>query len=126
MRRPGETDGAGPLSPLERAVLRTILAADQPGLAALREQSVRATCAGRTHSGVGFVTRLAVPADAAAAPLDSAKSLRPALAHHPALAEPAEFLLQIRDGRLATLEAFCHEGAWPADESGFTVLAPAG
>jgi hypothetical protein len=44
------------------------------------------------------------------------------LAAHPQLPERAEFLLQLRAGRLAVLEAYCFEGGWPADEAEFRVL----
>ena len=37
-RRPGSTDGPGPLSGLEKAVLRALLAGDDAGRSALRAQ----------------------------------------------------------------------------------------
>jgi hypothetical protein len=114
-RPPGATDGPGPLSALEQAVLAAMFRDDM--LAPLRTQLARATVVSRTHSGVGFVTRLAVPDDTPA--LTGSAPLPPLTGRHPALQEPAEFLLQLRDGRLATLEAFCAVGSWPADESGF-------
>jgi hypothetical protein len=119
--RPGETQGPGPLTPLERRVLARALAGDGPELAPLREQLARATVLSRTHSGVGFVTRLAVPPELPAAPEGAARQVRPVHAAHPALGDPAEFLVQVRDGRLAVLEAFCFDGAWPGDESAFQV-----
>lgn len=119
-QRPGATDGPGALSPLEQAVLAAMLR-DQ-GLGELRAQVASATVVSRIHSGVGFVTRLAVPGSvpALAAPVQP----RPLHATHPALAEPAEFLLQLRAGRLATLEAYCFQGAWPADEAAFRLPGP--
>lgn len=116
-QRPGATDGPGPLSALEQAVLDAMLR-DQR-LAPLRQQLARATVMSRTHSGVGFVTRLTVPDDAPA--LAGETLLRPLAVPHPALGEPAEFLLQLRAGRLATLEAYCFAGGWPADESAFRI-----
>ena len=118
---PGATDGPGPLSRLERAVLAALLTGDDPARAALRAQLARATVAARTHSGVGFVTRLAVPADTPAL-AGGAPGLRPVRAGHPQLPEPAEFLLELRDGRLGVLEAYCYAGGWPADESEFQVV----
>lgn len=115
--RPGATDGPGSLSDLEQAVLLAMLRDE--GLAALRTQLARATVLSRTHSGVGFVTRLAVPEDTPAMP--GTIMLRPLAVAHPALHEPAEFLLQLRNGRLATLEAYCFAGGWPADEAAFRV-----
>lgn len=118
---PGATDGPGPLSRLERTVLAALLAGDDPSSATLRAQLARATVASRTHSGVGFVTRLAVPADVPAV-AGAAPGLSPVRAGHPELPEPAEFLLELRDGRLGVLEAYCYAGGWPADEAEFQVI----
>ncbi|MCL4721403.1 MAG: hypothetical protein KJ041_05495 [Gammaproteobacteria bacterium] len=120
--RPGATDGPGPLSALERSVLAALLQGGDAAHAALRNQLAAATVLSRTHSGVGFITRIHVPAEATpvaggATPL----RLRPVRATHPQLREPAEFLLQVREGRLAVLEAFCCEGGWPADEHRFRI-----
>lgn len=120
--RPGATHGPGPLSRLERAVLAAMLKGDGAEFAALRAQLARATVVSRTHSGVGFVTRIAVPDDAPALGEAASPRLRPVLAAHPRLAERAEFLLQLRGGRLAVLEAYCYEGGWPADEAEFRVV----
>jgi len=122
MRKPGDTDGPGALSALERTVLEQVLAGDDPALEPLRRQVAMATAGGRTWSGVGFLTRLAVPADAPAAAGDAGHRLRPLLARHPALGEPVEFLLQVRAGRVATLEAFCGDGYWPEDEAAFRLV----
>jgi len=123
-QRPGATEGPGPLSRLERTVLTAMLRGDGDtgGLGALRDQLAKATVVSRTHSGVGFVTRIDVP-DGIPVPADAATlRLRPVLAAHPQLAERAEFLLQLRGGRLAVLEAYCFEGVWPADETEFRVV----
>ena len=67
--------------------------------ATLRAQLAGATVVSRTHSGVGFVTRIAVPDDVPAAGRGGQlPRLRPVLAAHPQLAERAEFLLQLRGG----------------------------
>jgi hypothetical protein len=121
MRRPGDTDGPGPLTPLEAQVLAALLSGD-PELSPLADQARAATCGGRTWSGVGFMTRFAVPAELPVAPEGAGRRLRPLLARHPALGEPVEFMLQVRDGRLATLEAFCGDGYWPEDEDAFRLV----
>ena len=90
--------------------------------AALRAQLAGATVVSRTHSGVGFVTRIAVPDGVPGPGRGRRPRLRPVLAAHPQLAERAEFLLQLRGGRLAVLEAYCYEGGWPADEAEFRVV----
>ncbi|MBL8201200.1 MAG: hypothetical protein JNK40_09535 [Chromatiales bacterium] len=122
-QHPGATQGSGPLSRLERAVLTAMLKGDGDAFAALRAQLARATVASRTHSGVGFVTRIAVPHDAPALGEAASPGLRPVIAAHPRLVERAEFLLQLRGGRLAVLEAYCYAGGWPADEDEFQVVA---
>ena len=121
-QRPGATQGPGPLSRLERNVLSAMLKGEGDNLAALRAQLTRATAASRIYSGVGFVTRIAVPDDIPAVADDQVPRLRPVLARHPQLAEDAEFLLQLRGGRLAVLEAYCYAGGWPADEAEFRVV----
>jgi len=117
VRQPGETQGPGPLTSLERDVLALILAG--PGLEPLRQQAAAATATSRSFSGVGFVTRLA---PGPGSPATGAVRLPPAYAEHPQLTERVEFLLQVNNGRLAALEAFCYAGSWPEDESGFRVL----
>jgi hypothetical protein len=113
------------MSPLERAVLAALAQRLGAAGAPLAAQSASARVASRSHSGVGFVTRLEVPADAP--PVEAAVAARAGAvyASHPALPEPAEFLVQFRDGRLATIEAFCYAGLWPEDDAAFRVgVAP--
>jgi len=121
-QRPGATEGPGPLSPLERTVLTAMLRGDGEGFRALQAQLARATVVSRTHSGVGFVTRIEVPEEIPTVPEAAALRPRAVFADHPQLHDPAEFLLQLRAGRLAVLEAYCFEGAWPADETDFQVV----
>ena len=121
-QRPGAMQGPGPLSRLERAALSALLKGDGEAFAGLRAQLAKATVVSRTHSGVGFVTRIDVPDDVPAIAESAAPRLRPVRAAHPQLAEDAEFLLQIRSGKLAVLEAYCYEGGWPADETEFRVI----
>lgn len=125
-QRPGATQGPGPLSELERTVLTAMLKDDcegkGDGFAVLKAQLARATVVSRTHSGVGFVTRIDVPDEVAAVPEAAIPRLRAVFADHPQLTERAEFLLQLRAGRLAVLEAYCFEGGWPADETEFQVV----
>lgn len=109
------------MSALERRVLGAMLKGNAAGVAILREQLAGATMVSRTYSGVGLMTRIAVPAERASVPADMPVALRPLLATHPHLPEATEFLLQVRDGRLAVLEAYCFQGDWPADEQAFKV-----
>ncbi len=119
--RPGTIDGSGPLSDLERSVLTALLRGEGEALATLRAQLAQASVVSRIHSGVGFMTRLAVPGEVPAIEPAAAR-LRPLAASHPQLPEPAEFVLQLREGRLASLEAFCFAGSWPADADRFRIV----
>lgn len=116
------SEGVQPLTRLERLVIEAILARAGGDQQALRGQLAAAHATRRTHSGVGFMTRLAVPAEAPAPAAGGEPRLRPLYATHPQLREPAEFMLQLKDGRLNSLEAYCFNGQWPADEAGFQVV----
>lgn len=102
-------------------MLLAILKGDGAGLAILRDQLAGATMLSRTYSGVGLMTRIAIPEGKPAVPANVPVHLRPVLASHPQLPEATEFLLQLREGRLATLEAYCFQGDWPLDEQGFRI-----
>ncbi len=109
------------LTPLERAVLGALVPALGASAAEYQAQCEHARVLMRSHSGVGFVTRLGVPArlrPLAGEPADRALAV---YATHPQLAEPAEFLVQFKAGRLASIEAYCGEGMWPDDDAGFRV-----
>jgi hypothetical protein len=107
------------LTSLERAVLATALGSGEEYAIKLNAQANEAKAVVRTPSGVGFVTKLQVPEkyrsqDATSEPLPLV------LGRHPELPSGAEFVLQVKDGRLNSIEAFCFEGMWPRDESLFT------
>ncbi|GMW07155.1 MAG: hypothetical protein AMXMBFR8_19510 [Nevskiales bacterium] len=115
------------LTPLERAVLGELVASLGASAADFRAQCDHARVLVRSHSGVGFVTRMRVPEEAR--PLGSEYANRSFAVHatHPQLREAAEFLVQFKAGRLATIEAYCGEGMWPDDDAGFRVgLKPEG
>jgi hypothetical protein len=107
------------LTVLERSVLETVflttrLADD------FRQQIDAATVAVRTPSGVGFMSKLHVPDEYRAA--DIVENTIPlVIGAHPELPSGAEFVVQVKDGRINCIEAFCHEGMWPADESQFNI-----
>jgi len=109
------------LTPLERSVLRALARSLGDDDAVLLAQCERARVISRTHSGVGFVTKLEVPGDVPELPAGAVGRIRPVHARHPELGEPAEFLVQLKAGRLASIEAYCHEGMWPADDGAFQV-----
>ncbi|MBT8443314.1 MAG: hypothetical protein HKN81_11620 [Gammaproteobacteria bacterium] len=109
------------LSDLELAVLDVVLATDGEISAQLRAQAEAATVVSRTPSGVGFMTKLDVPPDLGIPGRPEDETLRTVHGRHPALPSGAEFIVQVKAGRLNTIEAFCYEGMWPRDESQFSV-----
>ncbi|MDJ0926124.1 MAG: hypothetical protein QNJ73_00625 [Gammaproteobacteria bacterium] len=113
----GEIPDSPEFTSLERAVLDCAVAAAGSDSSALQEQLERAQVAARTPSGVGFVSRLRVPDDCPVA--GAAAALPVVYGEHPQLRSGAEFMLQLKDGRLHTIEAFCFAGMWPADENLF-------
>ena len=107
------------LTALERSVLETVFPSQ--GLAAgFREQIDAATVAVRTPSGVGFMSKLHVPEECRVAE-NAASAVPVVIGAHPELPSGAEFVVQVKDGRINCIEAFCHEGMWPADESQFNI-----
>ncbi len=112
----GDVPDSPELTKLERGVLETALSADAQSNIA--HQAQEAQVASRTYSGVGFITKLSVPDDA---PRLQTAVLPTVYGRHPNLAASAEFMLQLKDGRLHSIEAFCFQGMWPSDEDGFTL-----
>ena len=109
------------LSALERAVLQAQASVLGEGGNVLLSQVQHVAVLARNHSGVGFVTRFRVSEGAPRLPADVAGRIRPVPAAHPGLSEPAEFLVQVKDGYLASIEAYCPEGMWPPDDTQFRV-----
>lgn len=109
------------LKPLERAVIRATAANLGAAGGELEKQLAALSVVSRNYSGVGFVTRLRIGDGVSPLPAGSTTGLRPVQASHPELVEPAEFLVQVKDGYLASIEAFCHDGMWPADDTRFKV-----
>jgi hypothetical protein len=109
------------LSELESAVLDVLLAADAGINGQLRVQAGAATVASRIPSGVGFMTKLDVPDELAVTGRPTDETLQTVYGVHPELPGGAEFVVQVKSGRLNTIEAFCYEGMWPRDESRFSV-----
>lgn len=104
------------LTVLERLILETALT-NVEDADVFHAQLRAARVVSRTGSGVGFVTKLLLPADAPAA--DEAARLPTVLADHPDLPSGAEFILDVKSGRLNCIEAFSFEGMWPTDDALF-------
>ena len=120
-----EVSDAPELTPLERAVLDIALAGDDPPLIELRRQIDGCRAQVRTPSGVGFMTKLMASGQAEQA--GGAGSRVPVVyGEHPALSSGAEFIVEVKDGRINCIEAFCYEGVWPSDESLFRIPAGSG
>ena len=109
------------LSALERAVLEAALASVAVPEAQFHSQIEAMSVATRTPSGVGFMTRFAVPDSLSVPDRPADETLPTVVGDHPGLPSGAEFIVQIKAGRLHTIEAFCFEGMWPGDESQFRV-----
>ena len=113
----GDVPESPELTKLEHAVLDCAMSGAGSNATALREQLAMAQVVARTPSGVGFVSRLRVPDEC---PVASASAALPVVyGEHPQLRSGAEFMLQLKDGRLHTIEAFCFEGMWPDEEDAF-------
>ncbi len=111
-------DQSPDLTALERSVLETALAAFGADGSWYRQIDA-ATVMVRTPSGVGFMTKLDIPdTHPVTEPLPGA-GFPVVIGEHPALSSGADFVLQIKNGRINCIEAFCHEGMWPTDESLF-------
>jgi hypothetical protein len=124
MKSTRDQAGGGELTPLEKSVLAALLVGEGAALTALRIQIHEAEVISRTHSGVGFVTKLRVPDTVPELNEEAERSLARVYAEHPQLEGAAEFLLQLKRGRINCLEAYCYQGMWPADESLFRVVQP--
>lgn len=97
----------------ERDVVTALLAGDDPLLASLREQYAAASIRGREQTGHGAIVRFDVP--------PSAPAIDRKLMHLDDLqvqlegaATPAEVALHVNNGRIATLEYFVYDGAFPS------------
>jgi len=104
------------LTDLERMVLETACAVTGIG-DGYGSQIAAAKVSVRTPSGVGVVTKIEVPRELGHK--DPAASLPVVIGDHPSLPSGAEFILQVKGGRIHSIEAFCYEGMWPQDESLF-------
>jgi hypothetical protein len=109
------------LTALERSVLKA--ACSTTGVDARFCQQIDvATVTLRTPSGVGFVTGLNIPAEDHVSGLTNGMAIPVVKGEHPALPSGAEFVIQVKNGCINSIEAFCYEGMWPTDESLFKIL----
>ena len=113
------------MTPLESAVLKHLLAGDDPVLAAIREQLDSAIILSREETGVGFYLNFHLPPDTKR--LDELFHVRPRFTIHDVGVEfesyedDASFALWIIDGVLNSLEGFMFTEDWPEQIEGFKV-----
>jgi hypothetical protein len=109
------------LTDLERSVLETACSATGVDARFCQQIDV-ATVTVRTPSGVGFVTGLSIPAECHVRGLANGMAIPLIAGEHPELPSGAEFVIQVKNGCINSIEAFCFEGMWPTDESLFKIL----
>jgi hypothetical protein len=118
-----ETELSPELTGLERSVLEAAVGDGSNVAGGFQEQVRQASAVVRTPSGVGFVTKLQIPDQLRVTELPPDSSLPLVIGEHPELPSGAEFVLQVKDGRINSIEAFCYEGMWPSDETLFRLDA---
>ena len=113
------------LTQLERSVLT--LALDHPGepFASVSAQLAHATVSQREHTGVGFFTTFSIPPDAPVSHDLPDTELGGVSAEHPDVRYGVGFILFIRRGAVACLEAYTYDDPWPEDESKFRAFLDA-
>jgi hypothetical protein len=96
----------------ETAVMRALLAGDDPLLETLRKQYAAATVRDRERSANGFITRYEVPASV---PLIDRKLLHldDLQVEVEGANTPVDTALNVHNGRLRSLECSVYEGAFP-------------
>ena len=110
------------LTALERSVLETAFPSLQSE-SGFGDQIDAATVVVRTPSGVGFVTKLHIPEQYRVTGGAGRNAIPIIIGEHPELPAGAEFILQIKDGLIHCIEAFCYEGIWPENEAQFRIHA---
>lgn len=114
------------LTPLEKAVLDTLL--DRPGapFETIRQQLSHATVATRKFTSVGFFTDFTLPADAPVSRDLSDQTIGGVGASFPGVEHGAGFMLFIRGGIVRMLEGYTYaDDQWPESTDEFTVFKTA-
>lgn len=109
-----------PLTPFERDVVAKCCSGDDPQSRALQQQLLSCVVIERSTSPAGFFAQLAVD-DSAALPSGPPRLvISDVVGEHPDLQRGAGFALFVQGGRLAMLEGFTFDEAWPATNAGWT------
>ena len=109
------------LLPLEEAVIRHALAGTHPVLEALRDQWRQAAATVREASGKGVFVTIEVPDTTKALTTVYRVTIADVVVDLPGEPEAIGAVLFVDYGKIAMLELYAFEGAWPSDVSGFRV-----
>ena len=100
------------LTDFERAVLKMLLAGDDPTLKVLRAQAEAGHLAERDYTGAGFFLSFRIPSSAPTLGVEEFH-FGDVEADIEGLRHGAGFVVFVRQGRLASLEGYSYEEAWP-------------
>jgi len=103
------------LNQMERRALEMLLAGDNDELAVFRAQLSATTVASREFTGVGFFTRLSVPAELPRVKGRAHMVISDLCAEVSGLEHEASFLLFMEDGAIDVLECAIVDDHWPVD-----------
>ena len=103
------------LNQMERRALEMLLAGDNDELAVFRAQLSATTVASREFTGVGFFTRLSVPAELPGVKGRAHMVISDLCAEVSGLEHEASFLLFMEDGAIDVLECAIVDDHWPVD-----------
>ena len=114
------------LTPLERAVVHTMLDKQGEPFDTIRQQLAHASVTKREFTGVGFFTEFALPADVSVSRDLPDETIGGVGASFPSVQHGAGFLLFIRSGVVTMLEGFTYaDDQWPERTDGFQVFKTA-
>src|SRR5262245_25790022 len=113
-RKYASSDAPPAILSLVAHLVPRLLEGKQPALAALREQFKQAKITSIEATGLGFYVDFEVPADL---PLTDPRNFTggDAVINLEGAQAPAGCVLYVREGRLATLEGYTFDDAWPED-----------
>lgn len=106
----------------EAAIMELLLAGDDPVLDALRAQYEASSVKKRMFSGVGLMANFDVPMDLPTADGKSLFFLSDGCADINGSKAIAGFQVQVKSGRIKTLEAYTYSDPWPAQIFSFDVF----
>jgi hypothetical protein len=109
------------LTPLEKAVIDTLLEKKGEPFDTIRRQMAHAQVTNREFTGVGFFTEFSLPKHAEIRRDLPDSTIGNVTAEFPGLQHGAGFLLFIRNGVVTMLEGYTYDEPWPAHIDEFRV-----